>query len=95
MVLNLELLITSLLDHSITQHIELLEHIRTQNLPLELERVLEVLQVEWTVKLAASKHQRLANMAEEGEPKYICRPSHKQQPHTGKLKTIHTLFTDL
>lgn len=81
---------------SITQYISMLSHVQT--LPLELEKVVEVMHRDWTVKPAASKHPRLANMAEEreeGREKYICRPSHVQPPHTGMELATQALLAML
>lgn len=82
---------TSILCYSISQWLELLDHLHSMELPLQLERVVEVTHKEWTLKPVANKHPRLADLDKrEGEGgggftrKYICRPSHLQQPHTGE-----------
>ena len=95
MLLNKQL---SLL-YSITQVIQLVNHVRSRNLLLELDQVVEVDHKMWTVRPATSKHLLLSLEGSEEDEEldrvarppvnnnhrvpYIARPSYFQKPHTG------------
>lgn len=74
---------------NVTQHLSLLTEIHSRAIPMQLERVVEVVHKDWTLKPVASKHPRLDN--QESSSKYICRPSHRQQPHTAFLGLLRRL----
>ena len=54
--------------------------------PIQLLSVREVVHRLWTVKPAERKHGRTDKQSDDCSiPKFIARPSHNQQPHTGCL----------
>lgn len=79
----------ALSTHSVTQVLELSVHLERSQLPLDWVSVIEVLHRNWTFKPAVSKHsaaeQRLSLSDDrlDAFPRYIARPSHSQDPHTG------------
>lgn len=85
---------------SITQAVGVDACIRSNNLSLKTEEIVGVSQEQWTVKPARTKrliahedtHPTPAGespslptkLTDVALPAYICRPSHRQPPHTGK-----------
>lgn len=88
----------ALSTHSVTQVLELSVHLERSQLPLDWVSVIEVLHRNWTFKPAVSKHsaaeQRLSLSDDrlDAFPRYIARPSHSQDPHTGHYTAIVSLL---
>lgn len=79
----------ALSTHSVTQVLELSVELECSQLPLDWVTVIEVLHRNWTVKPAVSKHRAAEQRLSQSDnrldafPRYIARPSHHQNPHTG------------
>lgn len=77
------------LTHSVTQVLDLRVHLEKHQLPLSWEKVVEVVHRDWTVKPAVRKHRaalerlQMSNDRSDASLRYIARPSHLQDPHTG------------
>ena len=69
---------------SITQVVQMWNTVLKEGLAVRKMRTVEVMHRLWSVDVARRHNREVVSSDLDSQPAYIARPSHHQQPHTGK-----------